>query len=243
MQGGNFHPDYVKINPNGTIPSLTSSSLKEPLIESADILEYLNQTRPSGVDLAPKDGATARTTEQLMDLVHSQEVSTDILLISARDPQEMKTKKEGWFKGFLATRQAVLDENSKQFPDSEFYKGRRDGNASVYKHYISAEHHDEFFKSSQEQYRGWAVGMDKLESLIVLPYATGPDLTYADIHMAAWIAHAMWGADGQKIDDFDPLENLIRKTVPDFRIGTKTKQWWANVMQRDAFKKVFPNLH
>lgn len=243
MGGGNFHPDYVKINSNGTIPSLTSPSLSAPLIESTDILVYLNDSRSSGSNLAPKDDTTAQTMKQLLDLVHSADVSTNIILLDARDPEEISAKQNSPFKTFLGARQDVLEENCKAFPDSEFYKGRRDMNGSVYKHYLSSDNHPEFFQSSHDDYRGFAAGMDKLETLLVLPYAAGPEVTYADLHIVPWLSHALWGAGGENLEDFDKLERLIQKTVPEFKIGPKTKQWWRNMMQRDSFKKVYPHLH
>jgi glutathione S-transferase len=239
---GNFHPDYVKVNRNGTIPSLTSDSLKEPLIESTDILIYLNKNRPAGVNLAPKDQATEGTMKQLMDIVHSPEASTNIILFDARDPEEMKAKQNSGFGTFLGVRQDKLEGYCQQFPDNEFYKARRDGNGSIHKHYVSSDNHQAFFDSSNSDYRGFAAAMDKLDSLIVLPYATGPELTYADLHIVPWLSHAMMGAGGKSIDDFDPLESLIRKTVPDFRIGDKTKAWWANMGKRESFQKIYHKL-
>ncbi|KIW90455.1 uncharacterized protein Z519_09101 [Cladophialophora bantiana CBS 173.52] len=243
LGAGNFHPDYVKINRNGTIPSLTSPSLPEPLIESSDILVYLNDSRPSGLDLSPKDDATSLKIEKLIDLVHSPQVSTNIILLDARDPEEMEAKQNSPFRDFLSQRQNTLESYCEQFPDSDFYKLRRDMNAAIYKHYVSSGNHQEFFKQSQDDYRGFAAGVDTLDSLLVLPYAAGPEVTLADLHIVPWLAHAMWGAGTKEIGDFGPLETVIRKTVPDFKIGPKTKQWWANMMERESFQKVFPYLH
>lgn len=240
---GNFHPDYVKINRNGTIPSLTSPAFPEPLVESADILVYINKFQPSGIDLAPKDDATADTVKQLIDLVHSDQVSTNIILLQARNPEEIKAKQESPFKEFLRTRQDVLEKNCKQFPDNEFYEGRRQMNGAIYDHYLSSDNHLGFFQQSHDDFRGFAAGLDKLESLIVLPYAAGPDVTYADLNIVPWFSHAMWGAGAKELDDFDSLEKLLQKTVPEFNIGPKTKEWWRNMMKRESFQKVYPHLH
>jgi len=43
--------------------------------------------------------------------------------------------------------------------------------------------------------------------------------------------------------DFGPLEALIQKTVPNFKVGPKTREWWSNMSKRESFKKVYPNLH
>ncbi|OCT54503.1 hypothetical protein CLCR_00909 [Cladophialophora carrionii] len=243
MGAGNFHPDYVKINRNGTIPSLTSASLEQPLIESADILVYLNDSLPSGLNLAAKDDATSRAVTQLVDLVHSPEVSTNIILLMARDAEEMQAKQNGPFNDFLRKRQDTLEKYHQEIPDSDFYSARRDMNGAIYHHYVSSDGHPQFFQQSQEAYRGFAAGMDKLESLIVLPYAAGSELTFADLHIVPWLAHAMFGAGAKELDDFGSLENLIGKTVPDFKVGPKTREWWGNMMKRESFKRVYPFLH
>jgi hypothetical protein len=35
----------------------------------------------------------------------------------------------------------------------------------------------------------------------------------------------MWGAGGVEVTDFEPLETLISKTVPGFKVGDRVKQW------------------
>lgn len=248
MGAGNFHPDYVKINKNGTIPSLTSPDLAAPLIESADILEWLNAKGPSSspsssVDLVPKDEATTQAMKKLIDLVHGQDVSTNIILLEARDGEEMQAKQQSPFNDFVSARQRTLEDLCQRFPEDEFYQSRRAMNGALHQHYVSSDNHPEFFDSSHADYRGFAAGMDRLESLIVLPYAAGQEVTLADLHIVPWLAHAMWGAGTTQVDDFAPLEKLIQKTVPAFTVGPKTKQWWANMMQRESFKKVYPHLH
>ena len=222
---------------------MTSPSLPEPIVDSADILVYLNKSQQSGLDLAPKDDNTAETVRQLIDLVHSSDVSTNIILLQARDSEEMKAKQASMFKNFIRRRQEVLEKNCKDFPDSDFYKARRDMNGAIHQHYLSSENHGAFFKQSHDDYRGFAMGMDKLESLIVLPYAAGSEVTFADLNIVPWLAHAMWGAGAKGLDDFDSLETLLRKTVPDFSVGPKTKEWWNNMLKRESFKKVYPQLH
>ncbi|KAJ0422301.1 hypothetical protein BJY00DRAFT_280628 [Aspergillus carlsbadensis] len=51
MTAQNLEPEYVKINPHGTIPSLNHPSFKTPLMDSVDILEYLDRSRPAATVL------------------------------------------------------------------------------------------------------------------------------------------------------------------------------------------------
>lgn len=54
---------------------------------------------------------------------------------------------------------------------------------------------------------------------------------------------SQWGAGATDIHDFAPLESLIGKTVPRFKVGARIKEWWMNMSKRDAFKEVYPVLH
>ena len=112
MDAGNFHEDYLKPNKNGTLPALTSPDLKEPLMESTEILEYLDSARPTtGTSLKPKEAQTKAIVDKVIDLVHSSHLNTNLILLQARDSQEMDLVKAN-FGTFIATRQRVLETTS-----------------------------------------------------------------------------------------------------------------------------------
>jgi glutathione S-transferase len=243
---GNFHVEYLKINPNGTLPSLTAPSLDKPLIQSADILKYLDSSRPnSGVELTPKDSKTQEIVQQLIDLVHSDAVGTNLILLMARDREEFEAKQSSMWKDFVGTRQKVLEENRTKFPEHEFYTGKSVENGSVNALYTSkvSPDHEPFFAHTHEGYRAFAKGVEELDSLLVLPYAAGEEVTLADLNIVPWLAHAMWGAGATEVSDFGPLEELVQKTVPGFKVGGKIRQWWSTFGERESFKQVYPALH
>jgi glutathione S-transferase len=85
--------------------------------------------------------------------------------------------------------------------------------------------------------------VDKLETLLVLPYAAGEQVTHADLHAVPWLAHAMAGVETKEIGDLSKLEVHIQKSVPAFKFGPKLRKWWENYTSREAFKEVYPELH
>lgn len=239
--------EYLAINPNGTIPSLTAPSLDKPIIQSADVLTYLDRSHPgSGVDLTPKDKKTQDISQQLINLVHSDAVATDGILLMARDQEELKAKQSSMWKDYIATRQKVLEQNRVRYPEHEFYGGKAVENGGLNDLFTPKEmgpEHDAFFAHSREGYRLFAKGVAELDSLLVLPYAAGEEVTLADLNIVPWLAHAMWGAGATEVGDFGPLETLVRKSEPDFKVGEKIRKWWATVGERESFKKVYPKLH
>lgn len=246
MDGENFAPEYVEINPNGTIPSLTSASLLEPLIESADIVKYLDSNHPKGSSLFPADPKQRSKVEELIAHVHQPRLSTNLILLQARDSQELDIKKAGFPKVFIANRQEKLAKYGATHPEIPLYLSRTAENGKLNHLYNTREvgqAHEKFFADSHQGYKDFADGLNELDSMIVLPYAAGDMVTAADMHIVPWLAHALWGAGGKSIDEFEPLKELIRKSVPDFEFGEKTKTWWRNISATNSFKKNYPNLH
>ncbi|KAM6506186.1 hypothetical protein FSOLCH5_014371 [Fusarium solani] len=241
----NFAPEYLKINPHGTVPSLVSSALEKPLVQSMDILRYVDSVGEA--TLVPKAPEVQQKAQQIIDHVHSADVDTNVILFDARDTKEMEAKKASMWKDFLQNRQTKLEQKHKAAPDNAFYSFKREENGAVNRLYTTelGADHQQFFETSHSQYRTFASGMNKLEEILVLPFAAGDSLTEADFHAIPWLSHAMWGAGTEPTDihNFGLLEELIRKSDPEFSVGPKTKQWWKRVSTTKSFKKVYPSLH
>lgn len=245
MGAGNFDVEYLKINHNGTLPALTTPSLDAPLVESADILEFLDRLEPPrGTSLAPKDAATKERAEKLIALVHSMELNSNLILLTARDTEELEKVKETFYD-FITTRQRVLEENAARHPSHPFYGPKATDNNGVNKVYTTptGPEHQEFFKNTHEGYKAFANAFDQLEFLLALPYAAGDHITYADLNIIPWLSHVLCFAGSKDFNDFAALEVLVRKTVPGFSVGPKVRQWWKTVQDRESFKKIYPVLH
>lgn len=243
MDAENFNPDYLEINPMGTVPSLIVPSLDHPLIDSRTILEYLDKA--SGPSLASADSGSKATIEAIIDLVHSDDVSTNLILLQARDSEEYQNKRTGPFGAFIATRQRKLESLHSAHPEHPFYGPKSEENGVLNRIYTTdpSTEREAFFRDTHEGYVKFAREMDRLETLLVLPYAAGEQVTFADLHVVPWLAHAMTFVDTKEINDLSKLEVHIQKSVPNFKIGPKLHKWWDNYTSRAAFKEVYPELH
>ena len=244
MGAGNFDPEYLRINESGTIPALTEPSLERPLMDTRDILEYLDRARTSTASLAPKDEATKAKVHDLVELVHSMDLNTNIILLQARNMEELEEKRKV-FLGFVNARQRVLEQNHARLPEHPFYAPKVEENSAIYNIYNNpvGTEHEAFFKATDQAMKGFAAGIDRLEEMLVLPYGAGSDVTYADLHIVPWLAHAMAFSGSKNFNDFGAMEALLRKSEPAFRFGSKVKTWWRAMQERESFKKVFPTLH
>ena len=63
--GGNRDPEYLKLNPNGLVPTVIDGDLV--MWESNTICRYLCNTRPNGESLYPRDPAARTYVERWMD--------------------------------------------------------------------------------------------------------------------------------------------------------------------------------
>jgi glutathione S-transferase len=243
VSAANFDPDYLEINPMGTVPSLIVPSLDRPLVDSRTILEYLD--RAKSPSLEPADVSRKTVMQAIIDLVHSDDVGTNLILLQARDPQEYQDKRSGPFGAFIATRQNKLESLHLSYPEHPFYGQKSRENGVLHRIYTtepSAER-EAFFKETHKGYIKFAREMDRLETLLVLPYAAGDEVTFADLHAVPWLAHAMAFVGTEGITDLSKLEAHIQKSVPTFKIGPKLREWWKNYTSRVAFKEIYPELH
>ncbi|KAL9473345.1 hypothetical protein ACSS6W_007725 [Trichoderma asperelloides] len=203
----NFNPEYLKVNPNGTMPSITSPSLDKNIIESVDVVRWIDGLKGER-PLVPLDAAAKSRAQAIIDLVHSYDDRTDT--------------------DYLVNRQSRLIKEKEVNPDHPFYGPKILDNGSLAKVYTEpiGEEHKQFYKETDEALKIWARELERLDSLLVLPYAVGDSVTEADIHVTTWLAHAMWGAgsDTTQIHNFDTLETLIQKSAPDFKFGKKTRE-------------------
>ena len=218
-----------------------------PLVDSRRILRYIDSMRAPVSSLQPEDCEAATLAERIIELVHSDRMSTNLILLQARDAEEMRAKQSSIWKTFVENRYLRLKHWRREFPDVEFYRTKLDENTPTFRLYafgdVEDDDHKRFYANTHAQYRDFAAGIEELNGMLKLPYCAGETVASADLHVGPWLCHAMWGAGCSAIDDFAALESLVRKSVPSFRIGDNIKEWWAVMIKRASFRSVYPELH
>ncbi len=247
VKAENLDPQYLNKNPNGTVPTLTASDLSEPLIDTRQILRYLDKSRPSanGPDLTPAGAHEEAAANALIELVHSSDLDTGLVLYGCLDNCEIDRVKASPLYAYLAARQTALNDYHAADPANVFHGAKLKENGDLYNLFTDASSadRDAFFKDTATRYKTFAAGLDRLERQICLPYATGDHVTLADLHVVPWLSHTLWALGTTDPSDFSKLEGRIKQTVPEFRIGPKLRKWWNNFGKRDSFQDVFKELH
>lgn len=247
VQAENFDTKYLEINPAGTVPSLTAPSLPNPLTDTQDILLFLDRAKgpPEEHGLFPKDSSRRDLVQKLIEHIHSDSMSTNIILFMARDAKELELNKSSGWDTFLSNRQSSLENHQTEHPDNAFYGRKVVENGATHQFYKTKDDQklESFFRESQTAYMGLIRMLEELDNTLVLPYAAGKDFSAADIHMAPWFSHALMGVHAQDIRDLDKLEAHLQRSVADFKIGHKTRSWWSNMNSRASFKEFYPKPH
>ena len=246
-KGENFSPEYLTVNPAGTVPSLVSPSLETPLTDSRDILLFLDRSKTSRGKLYPSadEAGLKAKVDQLIEHIHSDPLSTNILLFLARDESELNANKDFGRHNFLQGRQSALEKYHDQVPNHSFYPGKKRENGSVHGAYVTEDKKalEEFFGMSNAAYDGLIKGLETLDTMLVLPYAAGENVTAADFHIVPWLGHALMAVNESDIHNLDSLEAHLQKSSPSFKIGAKTRAWWAKANSIPSVKEFYPKPH
>ena len=72
-EGANFHPKFLQLNPQGTLPTLATSN--KVYTSTTDVLRYL-------IDNAPKPGGKSSRTD-LVKILHSPNIDPNFSMLSA----------------------------------------------------------------------------------------------------------------------------------------------------------------
>ena len=247
VKAENFDPQYLMKNPNGTVPTLTASHLSQPLIDTRQILEYLDQSRPSknSPHLIPAGAQEKAAANELIELVHSNDLETGLIIFGCLDDREIHRVQASPLMAYLTARQTALNRYHSADPTNEFYAAKLEENDYLYSIFTDSPSADRaaFFTDTAAKYKTFAAALEMLERQIRLPYAIGDHVSLADLHMVPWLSHALYALGTTDPSDFSKLEGRIQQAVPDFKFGHKIPQWWSNFGKRDSFHKVFNVLH
>jgi glutathione S-transferase len=147
----NFDPEYLKINHFGTVPSLVVPSLSKSLVDSVDMLKYLDKIKTPS--LTPSNPKLKAIVEDIVALVHSDDVGMNLILLQARD-KEYEDKRTGGARMFIAARQKVPEDHCSAHPDHPFYGPKAKENGTLYGLYTTkpSVEHDAFFKEARDMF-------------------------------------------------------------------------------------------
>ncbi|OSD03506.1 hypothetical protein PYCCODRAFT_1434403 [Trametes coccinea BRFM310] len=237
VEGENFTPQFIEINPNATLPTLVADG--KAYTNTKDVVRYL-------IEHAPKKDVAPGTA--FIDKIHEDSIDPNAPLLLARNEEELNASASGFPFTFVQNRQNSLEKHSvlpEAAPLKSIYDEKKKGNGSflsVYKGEVPEETKQAFFKQSIQHWNNLVsfILNDLPAALPESGFLGGQNPGEDDFHLAAWlvrIAHLV-GASADK-DGIKALEKETKKPIP-----PKVAAYWAAWVERPSFKKVYVNgLH
>ncbi|OCB86108.1 hypothetical protein A7U60_g6695 [Sanghuangporus baumii] len=231
LQGENFSPAFLKINPKATLPTLTVGD--KAYTSTEEVVDYL-------IDNAPKPVKKATGSEKdIIARIHQDDIDPNFALLLSRSDEEKKARADGIVLAFLSGRQNALEKHAvtpEAAEFSDFYKAKIEGNGgllSVYADKAPEDAKQKFYETSKQH---WENLRDFI--LNVLPgylpnsgFVAGAAPGEVDFHLGAWLTRII-ATTGAK--DVSELAAELKQPVP-----TKVASYWKAWSDRDSWKTVY----
>ncbi|KAI0038369.1 hypothetical protein FA95DRAFT_1229197 [Auriscalpium vulgare] len=236
IQGENFEPSFVKINPNATLPTITADG--KAYTNTTDVVDFL--VKKSSVKVATR---TAITTA-----VHEEPVDPTFALFASRDDAEL-ARVAGGFGGTVTNLRLAGLKKIAATPEAQANKAFYDGKIATISELSGllagtapAEAKESFFKTSKAALE--AVKVFYLETLPASigegPFIGGATPGEDDFHVTAWLAHIAFILGAGKTED--GLAALEKGLAPP---SEKVVNYWNAWSGRKGWAATYPggNLH
>nr|XP_019010793.1 uncharacterized protein I206_04096 [Kwoniella pini CBS 10737]OCF49574.1 hypothetical protein I206_04096 [Kwoniella pini CBS 10737] len=192
-EGKNFEPEYLKINPAGTVPTLINSKGEKFQDSISSIKEILKiSPHPPKVD--------AHTSTSIIEEIHASSHDPNSTLLFSLNDKDRESKINGLPKGFLQGRQNSLNKLAENPPEEfkEFLLKKKADNQQLLDFYITEP--DEATKQahySQGKNLWTAVGI-ALRGVVTQalqknggPFAGGSEPSEVDYHIITWLSRTI----------------------------------------------------
>jgi glutathione S-transferase len=232
VNGHNFKPEFLKINPNATLPTLEGAD-GNVYKSTTEVTDYLVKNAP--VKVAPRTDLT--------DLIHEDKLDPNFAFLLARNEDELKGKAGGFPFTFVNSRQETLNKlvlDSEAAAHKDFYDAKIKGNGgllAIYKGEVPEESKQGFFKQSQAHW-------EALRHFIlnVLPsrlpesgFLGGERPGEDDFHVGAWMARiGLLSGAKNEADGALALKNELGQDVP-----PKVVNYWKAWTGRKSWQQVY----
>ncbi|KAJ3528655.1 hypothetical protein NM688_g7966 [Phlebia brevispora] len=229
VEGENFSPEFLKINPKGTLPTLVHNG--KAYTSSTDVTRHL-------VEIASKKITPAHT--DLIAKIHEDKYDPNFILLTARNEEELKKAAEGFPTTFVSNRQNALGKYSSS-PEGAAFKGfyaeKLESNGGVLKVYKGEAPSADFFTLSTNHWQN-VVGYLQNDLPAILPesgFIGGTEPGEDDFHVGAWLARVTWVCGGDKEDE--GYKALVKELKGD--VHPKIITYWKAWSARPSWKKVY----
>jgi len=232
FEGANFNPEFLKLNPNATLPTLTHEG--KSYTSTAEVIDYLVSI--SSTKVAPETSITK--------VVHEERIDPNFSMVAATNDEELAQVSGSFGNVFHTTRLGYLKKYAAT-PEAQVHKAFYDrqittisGLHAVLNGQAPEETKQGFFSKSSALWDGIKVFIvETLPSAITEgPFIGGVRPGVDDFHVGAWIARIEFVSGAQKSEE--GLSALEKRFGP---LPEKVKAYWMAWTGRDSWVKAYPD--
>lgn len=236
-EGANFNPEYLRVNPEGTIPSLVSDG--KTFTDSTTVV-------PEILKLAPHPPRVhAHTSTSIIEEIHAAAHDPNATLLFSINDEDREAKAHGAPRGFFEGRQKALDKyapdapaefkafltkkqrNNKQLLD--FYTGNPD-EATRQAHYAQAM---QLWKSVGIVIRGVITqALQKNGG----PFAGGDSPSEVDFHIIAWLSRTITNTGAEPGSPSSVVIPKLQEATGGHTFDPVIGKYWEAWIDRDSYK-------
>ncbi|SCV70997.1 BQ2448_3759 [Microbotryum intermedium] len=259
LNGDNFSPAYLTINPRGSVPTLvapyehtTTPDLPtkyKALTDSIEICQFLDSSTSRSTtfqspSLTPATVQGSSESKFWVEHVHGPDAADpNAFLMSFRTDDERKAKNAHLPGEFLRGRQRALEKYAKEAGERDtrlaaFYDNKIKENGSLLAMYEGKVDASPFIETSNGMYVALGKTIALLEKSLRAAYLVGDQVSLADLHVGTYLARIFASLGAKSITDVDgAIEKLdAALTEPS---GPKFKAYVKVLFERESFRKVY----
>jgi len=237
FQGKNFEPEYLKINPNGTVPTYISNG--KTYTDSTTAVSAILREAPH----PPR--VSAHTSTSIIDEIHGEAHDPNASLLISISDEDRQNKINGVPKAFLSGRQKALDKLVENPPAEfkDFLTKKQAFNKSLLD-FLTGEPDEatkneiyskgkELWKSSGIVIRGVITqALQKTEG----PYAGGKEPSEVDFHIITWLSRVISNTGVEPGSPASKAIPVLQKWTGGHEIDPVVGKYWDAWIARDSFK-------
>jgi len=232
VEGANFDPEFLKLNPGATLPTLTDNG--KSYTSTTAVIDHLVSI--SSVEVAPETSITKT--------VHEGNIDPNFAFVAARNEEELTKVSGGFVNVFMTTRLGGLKKHAASDEGrayKTFYDAKIAAIAGV--HALlngQATHGDKQGHFAASTHLWTAIKAFTLETLpaaiTVGPFIGGARPGVDDFHVGAWLARIAFLVGAQKSEE--GIRALEERFGP---VDEKVKAYWKAWIARDSWVKTYPD--
>ncbi|GFZ44094.1 hypothetical protein JCM24511_01815 [Saitozyma sp. JCM 24511] len=236
-EGANFNPDFLKINPQGTVPTLVIGD--QTWTDSTSVTSEIIKRAPH----PPR--VSAHTSTSIIEEIHAAAHDPNATLLIATDEEDRRAKANGLPKGFLEGRQKALDKYAAEAPEEfkAFLQRKQQENKQLLDFYVTEPDAQLKAKIYEQGQQLWTSAGIAIRGVITQalkkndgPFAAGETPSEVDFHIITWLARTITNTGAEPGSPSSVAIPKLQQKTGGHGFDPVIAKYWDTWIDRESFK-------